>query len=718
MSAVLLATLRPRRVSDGAVQTLRWAAGGAAHPYYYRSEHWEAGLAQLPAIVATLGFGDGGRWAAGAVASAVTLRFRPPTAARLAALAALWWPNAAVTVELGGDGTAGADAVVILEARATAARVEDGALIVSLADPAADLSRPALDGRFAGTGGVEGPAEVKGRIKRRSFGRCWNVEGRLLDAATSIYELSDPARPLQAIDAVRDRGNPAPALATVAWAGSVAATFAALQGAAAPAGGAAIAPSIGCVKWWTTPTLLTADVRGEIGPGYTETAAGIASALIASRAGPAFTAGTVTAAEALRPAPAGLHLADEGETLAGALDRLLGGVSLFWLLDPAGTIRIGEWTFGAPTATIPIASAARTRAYAPVRRVRLGWTRNERVMNRGEIAGALLVADVEGLPQVQQAVVAQAAAADAAALAQINTILAQDAAEVRAQQREAAVLNESLRVLGNELASLNAGLVATRSDLGVLRAEATFAVDVGGNIAGVRFIAEDGSEGLTEVLILGKRLLVDGVQTFRNPVTWRHLGGGDGFGPDALVEWIGPAGIEPAAATKANAILWRDLAGAAKAPGQNVLSASSQSDSPTAEVVIGPFAPTGASRRLSASFSLSRVGSRVSAFAASGVTSATLQLYRKIGVAAEAPLGAAVNVTGGVTPVSGAGVAGDPAIWTDAMAAAFDQLDSDPSASNRTFRLAITARSTQAVSGTVFGVDTLIQALGLSVTEG
>ncbi|MGE9115712.1 hypothetical protein, partial [Escherichia coli] len=90
-----------------------------------------------------------------------------------------------------------------------------------------------------------------GKIKERVWGRVWNKAGAPIDKANNIYAFADPTRPILAFDTVRDKGAPAASLVTLAWQGTAAATFAALQAAVAPRGGGVVCPSIACVKWWT-----------------------------------------------------------------------------------------------------------------------------------------------------------------------------------------------------------------------------------------------------------------------------------------------------------------------------------------------------------------------------------------------------------------------------------------------------------------------------------
>jgi hypothetical protein len=227
------------------------------------------------------------------------------------------------------------------------------------------------------------------------MGPVWNLRGDPIDKANNIYCYADPARPIQAITAVRDKGAAAAALTTVAWVGSAAATLAALQAATAPVGGGVLCPSIACVKWWTQPAGdLCADLQGEIGAGYVETTAEIAQRLVQALGGPDFAAGTVAAAAAARPAPVGWIAKDENETVSAMLDALLGHSSLLWLLDGAGKIALRQWAWGASVAAAVSEDVSRKAVFKPVTTRKLGYRRNEQVMSRGDIAAIVFATDV------------------------------------------------------------------------------------------------------------------------------------------------------------------------------------------------------------------------------------------------------------------------------------------------------------------------------------
>lgn len=391
---VILVEAQPALASTGAAVDVRLAGGGAVKPYYYGGNHYQAGITGLPTIIQSLDF-EGGELGTGGVPSATELRWSPAKLSQLASVAAYYWNDAPITVRIGPEGTYPG---VTLSGKVLEANAEDGSLRIALADPAADLKKPFPVTRYLGTGGLEGPAEWEGTVKRRLFGRVWNVRGEPIDKANNIYGFADPTKQLQSIDAVRDKGAPAASLTNVAWAGTAAATLAALQATVAPQGGGVICPSIACVKWWTQPAGdLTADLKGEIGTGYVETTAEIVQRLVTAAAGPAFAAGTVATAAAARPAPVGWVIKDENTSTSAMLDELLGNSSLLWVLSGAGEIIIREWAWGASAANAKSHDVSRKSTFKPLATRKLGYRRNELVQARGDLAGIVLAEDVDGL---------------------------------------------------------------------------------------------------------------------------------------------------------------------------------------------------------------------------------------------------------------------------------------------------------------------------------
>jgi hypothetical protein len=399
VSNIWLLIARPRDPATGTEVTIRLAGGGAQGYTQFGSTAWRAGLVKPPAIVQRLGFDDG-RFGDGAVVQAFELRWGG-TPARMAELSGLYWRDASFTLYSGPDGGADGDMAVIIAGRIADTTSEPGQLILQMADPAVDLAKPLLgDKTFAGTGGIEGPPEVKGRPKRRAWGKCFNIELWSLDPANNIWVATDPARPLQAIDQVYDRGNAASSLLQVAWAGTIAATLAALIAAVAPPGGAAIAPSISCIKWWfANPGKLSCDVRGEVGAAYVDRPADIAAAMVAAIGGPAIDGASLDEARVARDVETGWLVSNASATVSAELTSLLSGVSLWWSLSAAGALHFGAWAWGPPVTSIKGARADRIRSYAPVSKITLGWKINNLVMSRGDIAAVVLdAAYADGTP--------------------------------------------------------------------------------------------------------------------------------------------------------------------------------------------------------------------------------------------------------------------------------------------------------------------------------
>jgi len=477
---------RPSDASGNPVD-IRLAGGGRSHYLFKGLADWRAGVVSLPRVQAALGFGKDG-FTGGAVAQASAVGFAPAMASTRALMAGLIWNDAPITVSIGDDRDGEPAWTVKLSGTIAGYSNSAGRFVFTLSDMAGRLGEPLVKDSFAGTGGIEGDAAAKGRVKRRSWGRCWNVEGRVLLAAWNIYEFGDPARPLGAFDAVKDKGRPVP-IATVEWAGSVAATLEALKAATVQEGGCAAAPSIACVKWWTQPSTLTADLRGELGTGYVETVPGIAAAISAAAEGPAVDG--LAALVALRPDPAGLHADQASETPAQMLDRLTLRASLSWAVTADRRIALRPIAFADPVETIAFEDVERRSAYAPVATVKVGFQKNHRVHSDGEISAAVLAGDVtfpdgQKLADLQPAqpgadVTGKNTAKDTAAVAgrpagQVTTAIDANEAAIATARKEIETartsLSSDIAVARDETAKVRSDLSTAVSDVSTSAATA------------------------------------------------------------------------------------------------------------------------------------------------------------------------------------------------------------------------------------------------------
>ena len=394
MSRVVLVQASPRLATTGAVSPVRLAGGGSRAFTHLGFADWLDGVMGEPLFTAQLGFDKDGFSSAG-IPQTAAIGVATTSAARAAALAGLVWPQASITVLTGDDAAAAPAWTTRLTGKVAGVTEKGGVLSLTVADLAAALNQPLCATPYAGTGGLEGGASLKGQVKRRSWGRVFSIEAGLADAAYNIYEFGDPAFPLQGFVAVKDRGLAGP-MTLVPWAGSADATLAALVASKPPTSGASIAPSIARVKWWRQPSgPLTADILGEIGAGYVETAPAIAARLAAVAGGMA--ADALPAAVAARPDPAGCHVSTATETAAAALLRTLLGASMTWSISSAGTLQFLPIGFDNPVELVDFDSVERVETYPTVTSVTLAYAANNRVHTDAEISAAVLASDVAGL---------------------------------------------------------------------------------------------------------------------------------------------------------------------------------------------------------------------------------------------------------------------------------------------------------------------------------
>lgn len=418
MALTYLAIAQPLNAAGAPVELA--LAGGGERPYIHMGRNdWRAGLARVPLFAAGIGFDQGG-WNGGTVPTTGAIEVYSTDTARFSYLASLFWPDAPWSLYVGDDAIG--EFTLYLKGTIAKHETSGGVLRLTLSDLSGSLTQPIASGLFAGTGGIEGDEAAASRVKRRTFGRAFNIRGQVLLKADNVFEFGDPGRSFREFVAVRDKGRAAlpSSVLTIAWQGSIAATLAALRAATAPQGGAVTAPSIACVKWWTTPSgPLTADVVGE-GAGLTVSS--LARDIVT--AGSTLTISNQALGDALRPGAAGLHVEDGSTSYAQALDRLLLGSSLTWIVRPTGEIDLRPFTLDNPAQPAPHGTGAvgkpykrtttgrrwspspiiapeivsqevaRREVYRPTKARKLGYQRNNTQQSDAEISAAVLSDDV------------------------------------------------------------------------------------------------------------------------------------------------------------------------------------------------------------------------------------------------------------------------------------------------------------------------------------
>jgi len=278
--------------------------------------------------------------------------------------------------------------VAVATLRAAAAAMGTDTLSLPLRPAAADLDVAACPLYSL----ADAPSSLVGQVKPLLFGRKRNVEPVLVDTGLLLYQVH--AGPMQAIDAVRDRG------VALTNAGDTA-DYTALAAATVAAGTYKTCLAAGLFRIGSAPSLITVDARGDNAAGTggynTGSAVSIARKLLAL--------GGVSAFDATRwswaAGECGLYL--RGGSVADALNAIAGGVFGWWGSDAAGgwqggqltapeslpvTLYIEPWMLAAPPEEIGTPRA-------PWYRARVAAGALGRTQEGEQLAGAVSTADRE-----------------------------------------------------------------------------------------------------------------------------------------------------------------------------------------------------------------------------------------------------------------------------------------------------------------------------------
>ena len=233
-----------------------------------------------------------------------------------------------VRIYLGRPTDARADFGLVFSGVVAAVVIGEREVTLRLSDGAAKLSTVLNSTVYAGTGGTEGGADLKGKPKPTGWGPVKNITPPLVDSANLIYQVHDGA--IAAVSAVYDRGVP---LAEV--------------GSAPGAGEYSVDTAAGTFTVGVTPSgTVTCDAQLDAsGSGYVSTTADIVFRILTDRVGlysteiePASFANLDTAA----PADVGIWSGTEFTTARQVIDELLRGVGAFGGFNRRGELTVGQ----------------------------------------------------------------------------------------------------------------------------------------------------------------------------------------------------------------------------------------------------------------------------------------------------------------------------------------------------------------------------------------
>lgn len=201
-----------------------------------------------------------------------------------------------------------------------------GSMRISLSDGFAKLDLPVQTTVYAGSGGTEGGADLKGKPKPLTFGYGWNEPGPLVNSATLVYQLHEAA--IQDIPAAYDRGISLTKVPGAPGAGQyqVSAAAATATLGATPSG------------------QVTFDVEGDsTTAGFVSTAAQIVQRLLNRAALTTSDLDTTSLAQLAgdQPAPVGLWVGTDPRTIADCIDEMLSGIGAFGGFNRQGAFSVG-----------------------------------------------------------------------------------------------------------------------------------------------------------------------------------------------------------------------------------------------------------------------------------------------------------------------------------------------------------------------------------------
>lgn len=272
---------------------------------------------------------------------------------------------------------------VVFTGVAVLARVGKTEMTVQLSDGSKKLERLVNETVYAGTGGLEGDDDLKGKCKPVAVGYSWNVAPPLVDSARLIYQVHNGQ--VNDVPDVYDRG-------VALTQGSDYASEADMNATAPSAGQYRVYKTGGYFRLGSTPDgTVTADVEGDASPSFVTNAADIVQRLLvdAGLSGTEINPTSFVNLAAAASANTGDWAGTDPVTVGEFADRLLAGVGAFGGFSRHGAFSVGRVALpeseveSATIESVDVIDIEREPLPAAVEpiawRVAVGWQRNPTV---------------------------------------------------------------------------------------------------------------------------------------------------------------------------------------------------------------------------------------------------------------------------------------------------------------------------------------------------
>lgn len=312
------------------------------------------------------------------------------------ALASYLWDGRDVRVLIGFEDYTLAECAEIFKGTAEGAAWNRSTIRIRLRSPRFKLERDIQTTLYAGTGGVEGGDEIKGKCKPLVYGQVRQQAPVLVDGTNLVYQSHDGS--VQAVNAVRDRG-----VALAFDADYV--SYAALIGATIAGGEYGTCLAEGLIRLGASPDgIVTCDVQGDdsgsLGAsGYTSTAADIIRKIVTTK-GPLtdpddLDTGSLADLNTATSAVVGVSTSLERVSVAAVVDSVADSVGAFIDFTRNGRLRARRLdnpstaTASHTITSIDPDSWDAQNADIPAHTVKLGYRHYPKTLSGEEAAGSL-----------------------------------------------------------------------------------------------------------------------------------------------------------------------------------------------------------------------------------------------------------------------------------------------------------------------------------------
>ncbi|MEE7442666.1 hypothetical protein [Methylobacterium oryzae] len=310
----------------------------------------------------------------------------------LDALSDYQWSGRSITIKVGVQGLPYSQFKTVFSGAVADIETDDDEITLTVRDNRIRTDQFINVALYAGTGGLEGGADLLGRPKPVCYGEVYNIEPVLVDAPNLVYQIHNGS--IQDVPLVRDSGVP------LTFGGDVADITASVPGA----GQYLTQLSGGYIKLGSTPSgRVTADAKGDNAGGYVSTVGGLVKRVAKTLPIRPFSSadiddGAFARIDAAVPGSMGFYLTEQ-TSATEVIDGLLLPCLAYWNFT-----RTGALTGGAVSApSTPSASLTtdmieenglkRERTIPPAWRISVGYAPLGIIQGEDELAGGTSASD-------------------------------------------------------------------------------------------------------------------------------------------------------------------------------------------------------------------------------------------------------------------------------------------------------------------------------------